>query len=303
MQFGVIDLGTNTFHLLIVETEGNGQFKELHRERKYVKLAEDGIETIGAVPFQRGVEAMIHYREIMDTYNLDGFKAFGTAGLRRASNSREFINTIKENTGIEIEVISGSKEALYIYEGTKLAVPMYSENCMVMDIGGGSVEFVLANAEGVFWERSFPIGVAVLWKKFHHTEPIAEEEVSALVQFLDEILQPLFEQSKEFKPVAMIGASGTFDVVNSMIDPKEQQKLYSRFSARYFKGFYNKILPANFEERMAMDKMPPSRADMAVAATVLIDFIIKKCHIRDIVVSKYAMKEGILSELMQEAIR
>ncbi|MCB0663459.1 MAG: hypothetical protein KDC24_12015, partial [Saprospiraceae bacterium] len=140
----VIDLGTNTFHLLAVEIDENEQMHFLFRERIFVKLAEDGIQSIGPAPFQRAIKAMTVFKNKLDELGIDHFKAFGTAALRTATNGPDLIHAIKEKTGIEVALIDGLEEARLIHLGVSQAVPFDHTKQLIMDIGGGSVEFVIA---------------------------------------------------------------------------------------------------------------------------------------------------------------
>ena len=162
-KYGVIDLGTNTFHLLIIETDDTDAFREIYREQHFVKLAEDGIGTIGAAPYARALKVMQDFEEVLDKQQVSGLCAFGTAALRTARNGQAFIEEVKTLTGIEVELITGDREAELIHKGVLQAVPFSSECWLIMDIGGGSVEFIIADKNEMYWAQSFPIGVAVLF--------------------------------------------------------------------------------------------------------------------------------------------
>ncbi|NJK83906.1 MAG: hypothetical protein HC912_08960 [Saprospiraceae bacterium] len=150
-RYAVIDLGTNTFHLLIVEQNR----QKLYQERQFVKLAENGIEHISAAPFQRGIETMLHFHRVLKKFDVQQVQAFGTAALRTAHNGSAFIEEVEEATGIEIQLISGEREAALIQKGVAQAIPATDAHSLIMDIGGGSVEFILANQHEVFWAQSF----------------------------------------------------------------------------------------------------------------------------------------------------
>jgi len=297
-QFGVIDLGTNTFHLLIVEQEQTGTFKTLYRERIFVKLAEDGIKTIGEKPFQRGIDVIVHFNSKVDEYQLSGFKVFGTAALRTASNGALFTKEIKRLTDIDIELISGDQEANLIYKGVKQAVPLTNDYSLIMDIGGGSVEFIIANIGGAEWAQSFPIGVAVLFNKFHHNDPIAAKEINDAYQFLEKNLQPLIQILKQYNVRNLIGASGTFDVLENVLPIQKTNPIHSVIPVDLFPSFYDYLIPSKLQERLEYQKIPDSRAELVIVATILIDFILKISQVQQIDVSAYAMKEGMLSEMM-----
>ena len=231
MRLAVADLGTNTFHLLIVDVLEDKSFKEVYRERRFIHLAEDGIKTIGAAPYQRGIETLNSFAVQMMKHRVDKFKIKGTAALRRASNGAQFLSEVKAKTNISIETITGDEEAKLIYYGVREAVQLSVEPSLIIDVGGGSVEFIIADHEKMFWAQSFPIGVAVLYKDFHHSEPISINEIQILKQYLDTTLAPLKEAFSNYNIKSLIGASGTFDVLEKAmrITKKNKHAAYIEF--------------------------------------------------------------------------
>lgn len=297
-KYAVIDLGTNTFHLLVAEKTVDLSFKELHRQRFFVKLAEEGIETIGDAPLARGFHALKTFRAILDELGVKKVKAIGTAALRTATNGPSFIQEVNQKYDIQIELIDGNREAELIYKGVRQAVPFQEKNYLIMDIGGGSVEFIIANKDEVFWAQSFPIGVAVLFKKFHQSEPIAAQEVVDLQAFLNDFLTPLYLALEEFKANTLVGASGTFDVLEYILAKDQQLDNHAFVQVADFEPLYQLLLKTTKDERFAMQSIPDTRADMIVVAVILIDFILRNANIEEIIVSNFALKEGILSELI-----
>ena len=299
-RYAVIDLGTNTFHLLIImQQDEDGLLIEQHRERVFVRLAENGIAKIGVAPFQRGISAIQQFNKTILANPPQAIKAFGTAALRTASNAAHFISEIKSKTGIQIDIIPGKEEARLIYLGVKQVVNFGSGYDLIMDIGGGSVEFIIANNTGVQWAESFPIGVAVLYNQFHNNDPISPSEIKTLISYLNQVLIPLSNALKKYPVSRLIGASGTFDVLeeNLATESHSQQQIVAFPIDRYF-PFHTQIVRMSLDERMQMDKLPKSRADMIVVALLLINTIIQNAGIKEILVSSFAMKEGMLKELM-----
>jgi len=299
-KFAVIDLGTNTFHLLIAEQSDSEVFTEVHRQRFFVKLAEEGIETIGEAPIQRGLQALKTFRKTLDNLGVKKVKALGTAALRTASNGPAFIKRVKEEFDIQIELIDGNREAELIFKGTVLAVPFKSENYLIMDIGGGSVEFIIANKDKVCWAQSFPIGVAVLYKKFHKVEPISQQAIKDVNVFINSFLTPLYQALIQFPVTTLVGASGTFDVLEFILAKNQSFQHHAFVKVKDFQPLYELLLKSTKEERFKMKDVPDTRADMIVVAVLLIDFILQKTKIEDIIVSNFALKEGVLSELMDK---
>lgn len=303
MKLAVIDLGTNTFHLLIVEALPNGQFREIFRKRAFVQLAEEGIQRIGNGAFERGLNTLREYKKVLETHQVEKIQAFGTAALRTAQNGGEFKTAILKETGIEVQVISGDAEARLITKGVRLAVPFDTQVALIMDIGGGSVEFILANDKEVFWARSFPVGVAVLHHQFHKNEPISATEIDATNQHLEELLNPLWAALQKHPAHLLIGASGTFDVLEAMLVEKKEQPLCAFIQEADFYPIYEKIIQMPLDQRLEMDKLPAQRAKLIVVALILIHKVLEHLSVQQIAVSMYAMKEGMLAEMMEEKMR
>lgn len=301
MRVAIIDLGTNTFHLLIAKIESDGSFSTLKRIRKYVYIGEEGVETLGEKPLQRAYDTLAIYKQAILEYEVEKVTAFGTAALRTASNGKAFIKKVKENIGIEIQTISGDKEADLIYLGTKQAIPLTTENILIMDIGGGSVEFIIANQHQKIWAKSFPVGVSVLFNKFHKSEPIAANEINDLLTFLNQQLKPLYQALSQYPAPILVGASGTFDVISGVMGkPVEHYPNAEIVDLTNFPEFCQTVIRANLEERLNMENIPKQRAKLISVALILVDLLLTKANINKMIVSAYAMKEGILSEIANQ---
>lgn len=296
----VIDLGTNTFHLLVVETGADGQgWTPVMRERVFVKLAEDGIEQIGPAAFARGLAALALFRQHLDRYGIapETVPAYGTAALRTALNAPEFMHEVFVRTGIRPEAISGDREALLIFAGVCQAVPFPDNPVLVMDIGGGSVEMVLAEASGPLWRRSFPVGVAVLFRHFHKSNPITAGEIVAVETFLDEELQELWSILEKHPAPTLVGAAGAFDIIDHLLlDPATKPPLYGWIPRADFEPLYEKIIRSTLAEREAWQSLIPERREMIVVGMILIRHILQRGNMREIYTSTYSMKEGMLGE-------
>jgi exopolyphosphatase/guanosine-5'-triphosphate,3'-diphosphate pyrophosphatase len=298
MRVAIIDLGTNTFHILIAKIENNGDFSTLHRIRRYVYIGEEGVETLGEKPLKRAYETLVEYKKVMDDYAVEKVMAFGTAALRTASNGKDFVEKVKNEIGIEIQTISGDREANLIYLGTKQAVPMTDENVLIMDIGGGSVEFIIANQNEKIWAQSFPVGVSVLYNAFHKFEPISALEITDLTNFLNGHFAPLYAALNENPTSILVGASGTFDVISGVMGKAmEHYPNCEIVDISGFPAFYDEVVSADLEKRLAMTTIPSERAKLIPTALVLINVIFEKVKINQMLVSAYAMKEGILWEM------
>ena len=296
-RLAVIDLGTNTFHIIIAEVGENGELKQLFKHRIFVKLAEKGIGKIGPKAYQRALEATDCMQAKLKEYQVSKVRAFGTAALRTASNGQQFIEEVRQRNGIEIQLISGAEEARLIHIGVKKAIPSLREKALIMDIGGGSVEFILIEEDQVLWAKSFPIGVAVLFKRFHRSDPISDAEIEQTISFLDQQLEELKILLQQHSVKIMVGASGTFDVLENALSERAPNALSSSIPVSQYPAFYRQLIKTTKAERYAMKDIPDTRADMIVVAIILIDFVLQLTDIQTITISSYALKEGMLQEL------
>ena len=302
MRLGVIDCGTNTFHLLVVDVDNEHGISRVHKERRYVRIGQEGVETIGKAPFKRGIGCLADYKLLVEKLGVERLKVFGTEALRRASNGQAFIEAVKEKTGIQVQLISGEEEARYIHLGVMEAVPSLSSKGLIMDIGGGSVEFIIANGKEVFWAKSFPIGVQVLFSEFHKVDPLPKEQFLAMESYFEKILSPLLEELKKHETSVLMGASGSFEVMEGFYFKERQFPLYSVIPVEGYAKISKQLVRSSLSERYAMPNLPPERAELIVVAFALIDFIVKKAGIKEITTSAYAMKEGVLLEMIHEAL-
>lgn len=296
-KIGIIDLGSNTFHLLIVSVNSKGSFDIIHKERSYVGLAGKGIEYIDPKAIEKGLNVLTKFKSDLDKFKVNNFKIIGTSALRSAKNSAEFINEAKKKIGVDIEVIDGNREADLIYKGVRLLHEM-NGNYIIMDIGGGSVEFIFVKEGKNQWSKSYNIGVGVLFNEFHKTDPISIYEKKKLSDFLSNTIFELKSLSKDLKIDALIGASGSFEVVESMNGITTSSSKLSEVTIEDYKEVSSKLIKASFEERCKMQGLPESRRKLIVVAMILIDEVIEMFDPAKILISPYALKEGILSELI-----
>jgi exopolyphosphatase/guanosine-5'-triphosphate,3'-diphosphate pyrophosphatase len=298
MRAAILDLGTNTFHLLAVEYTSANEYTIIARKQYVVKLGEGGINNhhIMKAPYQRGMDALKSISQELQILNITTVKAFATSAIRSANNGKTFIADVLAQTGIVIEAISGEQEAIYIYEGVRQSVSI-SRPYLVMDIGGGSVEFIIGNTEQWLWKQSFAIGAARLIDFYHRQDPIDNTDLERLHQSLDETLQPLFEALQKFPTTILVGAAGSFESIFDLSKLAPYTGLSTEFSINTFKEIHETLLQSTAEERALMPGLASFRIEMMVVASVLIHYIINRCGIQQLYISKNSLKEGALLSL------
>lgn len=322
MRQAVIDLGTNTFHLLIVEQPPNQSRKTLFRESRPAKIGKGGINQnyITDEAIDRALNVLTYFRSVLDQYGIDPaeVRAFGTSAVRVAANQQAFIDRVRVATGLRVEVISGDEEAGYIYAGVRSSGAMNLTHdpepsrrtapvSLIMDIGGGSVEFILGTPDRVFWKQSFEIGGQRLLERFmpNPERAISLTAVERMNDFFREQLLPLTNAIHQYapttgKPMQLVGSSGTFDTLVDMQYmherghlPGREQTAFALPVAEFYRS-YELLLTRNHDERMQLPGMIELRVDMIVVAVCLIDYVLSTFGIQTITVSTYALKEGVL---------
>jgi exopolyphosphatase/guanosine-5'-triphosphate,3'-diphosphate pyrophosphatase len=302
----VMDLGTNTFHLLIARgTAANPE--ELFHITVPVRLGEGGINNgiIQPAAYQRGIDTMVKFHQHITEFGAGRVKAIATSALRTTSNGKTFIDEVKTKTGIAIETVDGEQEAKYIYEGVKTGDCLTDKNSLILDIGGGSVEFVLGNNKGIIWKQSFEIGAARLMDKFHKKDPIPASSIEELNAYLEQTLPPLFTAVTGKDIATIIGSSGAFETFAEVIELKKGNEFNLKKAREYhfntpdFLNITDWLIESTHFDRENTKGIIPIRVDMIVVASLITRFVMAKLGINDVVMTSYSLKEGVLAEALE----
>jgi exopolyphosphatase/guanosine-5'-triphosphate,3'-diphosphate pyrophosphatase len=307
LKLAILDLGTNTFNLLIAEVESDKSYAILFMEELAVKLGEGGItkKIIAPLPFQRGLDALKKHKATIETYGINFIKAFATSAIRSTANGQDFVKKAFEETGIHIHVIPGEEEAGLIYKGVKLAGLLDNNASLIMDIGGGSTEFIVADNKKLIYKQSFDLGVARLMQILKPSDPITSTQIEELQNYFDKILTPLFNIVKQYPVTTLIGCSGSFESFANMI--LHQNNMHDKlFAENYyninlhdFSSLYKTLITSSEAERYNIKGLIAMHVDTIVYASIFVDYIIKKLQIKKLQLSHYALKEGVLYDIIQ----
>ena len=299
MKIAAIDLGTNTFHLIIAEKNGSS-FQIIYKTNQPIRLGEDITKDNLIIPiaFERGINCLKEFKNTLEKYNVVTIKATGTSGIRSAINGQEFVNAVKEQTGIEIDIIGGDDEAQFIYEGVKLSGAI-SATSLIMDIGGGSTEFILCDEDKLIWKKSYNIGAARLMQKFFKSDPLNTIDKNLIFEHLANELKELQLICNEHQPQTLIGSAGAFETFTAMIYPDLNINIISvtELPLTAYKKLAIEIINSSHEERTQMKNLIPLRVDMIVMAALQINYIIENLGIQKIKLSTYDLKMGVLKSL------
>lgn len=286
----VIDLGTNTFNLLIAEFSEK-KWTVIYNQKIGVLLGMGGInsQTVAEDAMARGIHAMVKFKDICDDYMVHPM-AIGTSALRDAKNKNIFINDVHKKTGIKIEVISGDKEAEYIFKGVKKT--FIKDSGVIMDIGGGSTEIIYFKNNQIIKKKSFDIGVSRIYQMFDFQDPISKRESEELKDWFNKQTDGFLN---DINYNTLIGASGSFETFYELIHNKHFQtntSIHLPFDT--LKNMLNSTSFSSYKERNENDWIVPIRKKMIPFAAIKVQWLIDKLNIKEVYVSPYSMKEGFL---------
>jgi len=300
MKVAVLDMGTNVFNLVIAHVSKD-ECSVIKILKIPSKIGEGGITKGILLPaaFESTRNAFKEiFKAIEETGGVDLIKAFATSAVRGASNAGEYISMIKNEFGTDVEVITGDREAELVYKGVRESILLYKEKVLIIDVGGGSNELIIADKERIFWKESFNLGVVRLRELFPPSDPIKPSEVESLTDYLDERMNTLWAACKLYKPTLIIGCSGSFDTLRELIYTEDDGILPAHeLEMKKIVQLHEKLLKSVRTERASMKGMSPIRVDYIVTGSVLINFIISRTGIKELYQSSYSLKEGSMAEI------
>lgn len=308
-SLAIIDLGTNTFHLLIAEIDEREDFKIVDKFKEPVELGEGGLDSgkIADAAYERGLQAMRRLQQLIASRQISEVRAFATSAIRSASNGKEFIAAVKADTGMDVKIINGNEEASLIFDGVRNGILLPpDQDVLVLDIGGGSVEFIVTRDGKPQLLRSLDLGAARLLGKFQPQDPMKPAEIKSVREYLHQAMNGLLAELKEFDIKVLVGASGTFESISAMVAHRKRDFLSSenlnsyRYTARDFKELHKLLVHSSQAERAEIPGIDPLRAEMINMGSLLIDVLLEEIGFKEMMVSTFALKEGILFRYIED---
>ena len=312
-RVAIIDCGTNTFNLLVKE-KVEGKWKTLFKTKLPVKLGAGGFSENVLMPnrMARGLDALYSYKNVIDSLEVKDVRVFATSAVREASNGNEFVAKVKKHLNFDMEVISGDREAELIFEGVVQTTGELKEDYLIMDIGGGSTEFIFVRDQKPLWRKSYLLGVSRLHGMLNPASRINQDDVNRLRGHLNKELLDLISFLKENPVRVLVGSSGSFDTLFDMYQfakAKDSAKDASAlqdsskvnlneipFSS--YPSIHQWLVGSTLEERLKHPSIPQMRAEYMPLSTYLVKFILEQSSFNKIYQSEYALKEGVLAHYL-----
>lgn len=291
MRRAVIDLGTNTFNLLIADTLTR---EVLFQTKEGVALGMGGINEgrISEAAMLRAFDTLHRFKALCHTWQVHEIQAIGTSALRDATNAQELLYKVQNQLHFTIEIITGQREAELIYKGVRLTHD-FENPALIMDIGGGSTEFIAADHQGPFVAHSFDIGVSRLFQLFQFQDPMSLQDIEKVETYLAERCALFFKQQL---PTVLIGSSGSFETFYELMEESifDSKSHAIEVDSNRFEHMLEQIIASTQAERDQNQHIIAIRKKMAPLAAIKTRWVLRQAQINQILISPYSLKEGVL---------
>ncbi len=301
MRIAALDLGSNSFHLIVVEAHPDGSFDTLLREKDVLRLA-DGVARSHRIPpedIEAAVASVARMRAHGESLDVDEWVVYATSALREADNGAEVVDLIEAETGVGIQVITGLDEARLIFTAVRASVLLDKPPAVCIDQGGGSLEVSVGDASGMLWATSVKLGAARLTAELVANDPPTPEDIERLRARAESLLGPIAAATKRFRPGMLVGTSGTLTSLARLAAPKVATATPNALhqltvSAEELAPVHEKMQTMSLEERKGFNGLDARRADIITAGSVVLQVAMELFGFDELTVSEWSMREGMV---------
>lgn len=300
MKIGTIDIGTNSMRLLIAEyIDGN-----LVNRKKYVNTTRigQGVDEQGYIredAIERNIKALEEFSSICKEEECKNVYCMGTSALRDSKNKDIFVNLAKEKSGIDVDIIDGEKESHLGFIGVLQGLEK-TEEILVIDIGGGSTEFIIGDKDGIRFSKSENVGALRMTEKFLKQDPINENEFKDMSCFISNEIKDTLEYIKNDNVKKLVGIGGTITSLSAMnqeLEVYSMEKIHnSRITLKQIEFILQNLKKMTLSDKKTLKGLQPKRADIITAGVEILHTIMKNLEIDEITVSEYDNLEGLMCQ-------
>jgi exopolyphosphatase/guanosine-5'-triphosphate,3'-diphosphate pyrophosphatase len=306
-RLGAIDIGSNSVRLMVVEVLRGGAYRILDEEREPTRLGRS-VSSLGRLDddsIDRTVQALRTFKQIAAGYQVSTLRTIATCAVREARNGPEFCRRVREEVGLEVEVIPGDREARLAFSSVQHAFDLSGKNAIVADIGGGSTEIIFATGgliESIF---STPLGAVRLTEQFGLGEQAAPADLARLA---DEVASCLKKRTTRplFAPHFMVGSGGTFTTLAElMMAAKKQVDIPVagyKVSQAEVRHLLDRLAKMPLRARRSMAGMTPDRADIILAGLTIIDALLTRFRVNTLVIHTRGVRDGLVREMIDDLL-
>ncbi len=298
---GAIDVGTNSIKLLVANVQEDGTLEVLLREKAMVRLGSETLRTGRLSPeaIEAGVSTVEHFLKLAQGAGAEVVRTVATCAVREASNSDAFVEAVRKRTGLSVEVISGEEEARLINLAVRSEFPATQDPLFLVDIGGGSTEFVISDGARVRLTESLPLGVVRLADRHARTDPPSQRDLRGMKKAIRAAAKRATQAVRKQGFKTCVGSSGTIQslslVHEAAILGREPNPTGHRTLTRKGLKKVNRLLRRSTDrEKLRVPGLDPRRRDISVPGGVLLAWILKRTGAEAIAVGERGLREGLL---------
>jgi exopolyphosphatase/guanosine-5'-triphosphate,3'-diphosphate pyrophosphatase len=311
-----IDMGTNTFRLLISDLDERGTLRHRLLKREITRLG-GGFTANGMLTedsMERGVATLSSFYDLLRRHGVEEVRAVATSVVREARNGNGFLQRVKDKTGLDVDVIDGEEEATLTLKGVLSCVDVKTSDSLVFDMGGGSTEYILSRlGSPIYYSESLNLGVVHATEAFLFSDPTNEEEIERVSAHVAERLNTLLknldqrglrgELPPENRDMTLIGTAGTITTLAAMdqgldsYDPSRINNYVLTYDA--VKRLLNMIYPLTLGERRNLKALEGGREDLIVAGSVIVLKTMEFFGFERMMVSDGGLLEGVLIDMVE----
>jgi len=295
--YATIDTGSNQVLIFIARVD-DGEIKEVLLDKGEITKLGEGLNTTGVLSDEaqeRTLKVMEEFKSLLDKYNVDNYYAVGTAALREAKNAADFLKKVKEKTGIDINVIPGEEEARLSFMAVVGGLNLKDRETVIIDIGGGSTEFIFGRGTEILDRFSTKLGALKLTEQYLKSDPVTDEEFESLMDYLKGELKAV---NPPVKNPFLVGMGGTMTNLSAIkhklekYDPKVVQGSY--ITVEELEGIIADIKSRTIEERKKIKGLQPKRAEVILAGTAILKSIMERIGSDRITISDMGLRHGLM---------
>ncbi|WP_447980516.1 Ppx/GppA phosphatase family protein [Candidatus Nitrospira bockiana] len=305
-RLAVIDIGTNSIHMVLAEVEPDFSYKILDRFKDMTRLGDGAFKTgrLSESAMTRGLEVLRQLTTLARNKGYERIEAVATSAVREAKNGGDFLEAVARQTGLTVRVVSGLEEARLIYLGVRHSMDLTDAPTMVVDVGGGSVELVLGNRRTMLHGRSLKLGAIRLKDLYLKEDPPTKAMLRRVERAIDAQLQPALNRMKIKALDRLVATSGMAGNLAEVIHlhrrgrPLPQLNL-ATVALRDVRAVEKLLSQRTFKARLAIPGLDPKRADTLLPATTLLRSLMERLGQQELTISDKAIREGLIYDFIE----
>ena len=308
MRIAAFDLGSNSFHLLVVDAQPDGSFVTLGREKEMLRLGDvvsrEGRVTPAAAA--RAVDTIRRFKAIADSSGAEQIAACATSAIREAENGGDLVDRIYAETGVRVRLLSGREEARLVFQAVRASVVIDPGPALCLDLGGGSLEVTVGGQTGMLRAASVELGVARLNAELVRHDPPSENDLRRLRERITAVLAPVAEEMAALHPAMAVGTSGTICDLARMAAARRTGAVpatLNQLSVRREEllAVHDDLVSNPASKRAKMIGLDPRRADQVPAGSMVVVTALELFGFSELTVSEWALREGIVLDLISHS--